>query len=57
MGPTHNNQNGPGAPKSGGSVKIITPDNFHFRKTRMLTLWHLSLNFSLINDGILRKIN
>ena len=26
MGPTHNNQNGPGAPKrGGGSVKITTP--------------------------------
>ena len=26
MGPTHNNQNGPGGPKKGGSVKIITPE-------------------------------
>ena len=25
MGPTHNNQNGPGGPKNGGSVKITTP--------------------------------
>ena len=25
MGPTNNNQNGPGGPKKGGSVKITTP--------------------------------
>ena len=25
MGPTHNNKNGPGGPKKGGSVKITTP--------------------------------
>ena len=25
MGPTHNNQNGQGGPKKGGSVKITTP--------------------------------
>ena len=26
MGPTHNNQNGPGGPKKGGSVKITTAE-------------------------------
>ena len=26
MGPTHNNQNGPGGPKKGGLVKITTPE-------------------------------
>ena len=30
MGPTHNNKNGPGGPKKGGSVNITTAVAFSF---------------------------
>ena len=43
MGPTHNNQNGPGGPKKGGLVKITTPGLVVFCTDSLTILFALKM--------------